>query len=178
MSLYFITGSKHKVAEIKACIPDIEQLEIELEEIQGLDPHTVLAHKLREAQKRHSGACIVEDTSLYIDGMNGLPGPLIKWFFEALDVDGLARLAQMYGGTAMAKTLIGYADETGSVEFFEGDLRGHIVEPRGENTFGWNTIFVPEGYDKTFAEIGFEEKSKISMRAKAAQKLKKYLETR
>ncbi|HVY73095.1 MAG TPA: non-canonical purine NTP pyrophosphatase [Candidatus Paceibacterota bacterium] len=176
MALYFITGSKHKVAEIQAHIANVEQLEIELDEIQGLDPHIVLEHKLAEARKHHTGAFIVEDTSLYFDGMNGLPGPLVKWFFEALGIEGMVRLAKSYGGKAIAKTLIGYADEKGEVQFFEGELAGTMVEPRGENTFGWNTIFMPEGTGKTFAELGFEEKNKISMRAQAAQKLKEYLE--
>lgn len=179
MSLYFITGSKNKVAEIKHYIPDIEQLYIELPEIQGLDSHQVLTAKLLEARKHHGNAYIVEDTSLYFDGMNGLPGPLIKWFLEALDVEGLASLAEKYGGAAVAKTLIGYSDEKGNVEFFEGELRGTIVTPReGGISFGWNNIFVPEGESRTFSEMSVEEKNAISMRGRAAQKLKLYLENR
>ncbi len=176
MALYFVTGSTHKLAEIKAIIPTIEQLEIELPEIQALDPHKVLAAKLAEARTYAQGSFIVEDTSLYIDGMNGLPGPYIKSFFEALGVEGLAKLGSFYGGKATAKTLIGYSSEEGSVEFFEGAISGTLVEPRGDETFGWNSIFVPDGFDKTFSELGFEEKNKISMRAEAAQKLKAYLE--
>lgn len=178
MALFFITGSKHKVAEIRAHIPDIEQLEIELPEIQTLDAHEVLRAKLAEAQKHHNGAFIVEDTALYFDGMNGLPGPLIKWFFEALGVDGLVKLSTLYGGKATVKTIIGYMDEEKQTRFFEGEIHGSLVEPRGEDTFGWNAIFVPEGYDKTFTELGFEEKNKISMRAQAARKLKEYLSSK
>lgn len=174
--LYFLTGSKNKVAEIKALLPEVEQLEIELQEIQSLDPHEVLRAKLAEAQKRHSGACIVEDTSLYFDGMNGLPGPFIKWFLEALGMEGLAKLALSYGGSVVAKTLIAYVDETGAVEFFEGEAHGRIVLPQGENLFGWDVIFVPDGYTKTYAELGPEEKNSISMRRKAAEKLKEYLD--
>jgi inosine triphosphate pyrophosphatase len=175
MALYFITGSKNKFAEIRAIVPYIEQLEIDLPELQELDPHTILSAKLSEARKHHTGALIVEDTSLYFDGMNGLPGPFIKWFLQALEFEGLAKLAAYYGGAATAKTLIAYADETGTVEFFEGEVKGTIVPPRQLSGFGWDAIFVPEGYDKTFAELGLEEKNKISMRRKAAEKLKAYL---
>jgi inosine triphosphate pyrophosphatase len=177
MALFFITGSNKKVAEIKAHIPTIEQLDIELPEIQGLDPHKILAAKLLEARKHYGNEYIVEDTSLYFDGMNGLPGPLIKWFVEALGLEGLATLAAGYTGKAVAKTLIGYADERGAVEFFEGEMHGTIVPPRGEG-YGWDAIFVPDGYDKTLAELGVEEKNALSMRAKAAQKLKHYLDAR
>jgi inosine triphosphate pyrophosphatase len=175
MALFFITGSKNKVAEIKAVVPQVEQLEIDLPEIQSLDPHAILAAKLSAARAHHSGAFIVEDTSLYFDGMNGLPGPFIKWFLEALGVGGLASLAQPYGGRAVAKTLIGYADESGRVEFFEGEMRGRIVAPQGEG-YGWDSIFIPEGYETTLGVLGVEEKNNISMRARAAQKLKQYLE--
>ncbi|MBY0472968.1 non-canonical purine NTP pyrophosphatase [Patescibacteria group bacterium] len=178
MALYFITGSKNKVAEVQSVLPDIEQMEINLPEVQELDPHTILAAKLAEAQKHHKGEFIVEDTSLYFEGMNGLPGPFVKWFFEALGAGGLASLAEFYGGKATAKTLIGYADEKGEVQFFEGEMKGMIVQPRTPSGFGWDNIFVPEGYDKTFGELGPEIKNTISMRVQAARKLKEYLDTK
>lgn len=175
MTLYFITGSKNKVAEVQAVLPEVEQLDIDLQETQELDPHKILAAKLLEARKHHGNAYIVEDTSLYFDGMNGLPGPFVKWFLQALGLEGLAQLAKNYGGTATAKTLIGYADEKGKVEFFEGEVRGTIVAPREPGGFGWDAIFMPEGYGKTFGELGTEQKNAISMRRKAAEKLKAYL---
>lgn len=179
MALYFITGSKNKFAEVQAYIPSVEQLEINLPEIQSLDPHEILRAKLEEARKHHGGEYMVEDTSLYFDGMNGLPGPFIKWFVEALSVGGLASLAEKYGSGATAKTLIGYADEKGEVEFFEGELPGTIVQPRnGSTAFGWDDIFVPNGETKAFSEMSSEEKNAISMRGKAAQKLKLYLDSR
>jgi inosine triphosphate pyrophosphatase len=176
MALFFVTGSKNKVAEIQAVVPNVEQLEIDLPEVQDLDPHKIITAKLFEARKHKEGAYIVEDTSLYFDGMNGLPGPLIKWFLQALGPERLAALAQQYGGKAVAKTIIGYADERGAVEFFEGETRGTIVVPTAATSFGWDAIFMPEGYDQTFDELGAEIKNTISMRRKAAEKLKEYLE--
>ena len=177
MALYFITGSKNKVAEVQSVLPQIEQLEIDLQEIQELDPHKIIAAKLSEArQHHHDGSFMVEDTSLYFEGMNGLPGPFIKWFLSALGSEKLAELAQFYGGKATAKTLIGYADETGTVKFFEGEITGTIVAPRTPILFGWDEIFIPEGYDKTFGELGVEIKNTMSMRIQAARKLKEYLD--
>ncbi len=179
MALYFITGSKNKVAEIASVLPQIEQLEIDLQEIQELDPHKIITHKLSEAQKYHEGSeYIVEDTSLYFEGMNGLPGPLIKWFLGALGPDKLAELATLYGGKAVAKTLIGYSHKQEGVQFFEGEMAGTIVAPRTTTGFGWDNIFIPEGYDQTFGQLGIEKKNEISMRVQAARKLKGYLDTK
>lgn len=60
--------------------------------------------------------------------------------------------------------------------YFEGIIKGKIVKPRGESNFGWDPIFVPEGFGKTFAEMGVEEKNKISHRKIVLEKLKKYIE--
>ena len=61
-------------------------------------------------------------------------------------------------------------------KYFEGIVKGKIVEPRGESDFGWDPIFVPEGFGKTFAEMGVEEKNKISHRKIALEKLRKFVE--
>lgn len=89
--------------------------------------------------------------------------------------DGLVKMANVFGNDAEARTWIGYI-ENGKVEFFEGVIRGKIVEARGENGFGWDAIFQPEGYEKTFAEMTMEEKNESSMRKMAFQKLKNYLD--
>lgn len=177
MSLYFITGSKNKFEEVKSVVGDIEQFELDLPEIQEIDAHKVITNKLFESQsalKEHKRV-IVEDTSLYLDALNGLPGPLIKWFMKTVGNEGLYKMAAAFGNFgAEAKTIIGYTDGK-QIEFFEGSLRGNIVEPRGESNFGWDPIFEPEGRTKTFAEMGVEEKNTLSMRKLAAEKLKTFL---
>ncbi len=176
MSLYFITGNKNKLAEIQAIIPDIEQLEIDLPEIQDIDPHEIIRAKLQEALKHHSGPFIVEDTSLVIKSMNGLPGPFIKWFLQALGIDGIWKTASAFGNAdAQVMALLGYAKSIDDIQFFEGVVEGEIVKPRGEARFGWDPIFQPKGFDKTFAEMTPEEKNEISHRRMAANKLKEFL---
>ena len=177
MSLSFITGNAGKFSEIKEIIPNIEQLNIDLVEIQELDSYKVIEAKLREAQKVHQGALMIEDTSLYFKAMNGLPGPLIKWFLEAMGLEGLAELAlKLENQEAEARTIIGYISETGEIKYFEGKLAGQIVKPRGDNGFGWDKIFELEESGKTLAELSLEEKNKISMRQEAVRQLQKYLE--
>ncbi|KKQ35740.1 MAG: Ham1 family protein [Candidatus Nomurabacteria bacterium GW2011_GWB1_37_5] len=176
MPLYFITGNKNKLAEVKSVIADVEQLDINLPEIQEIDAHKIIAEKLHEAFHHHSGEFIVEDTSLYLSCLNGLPGPLIKWFMQTIGNEGIARIAEKFeNAEAEARTIIGYAKNKEEIKYFEGVIKGKIVKPRGETKFGWDPIFQPDGYDKTFAEMKAEEKNNISMRRLALEKLKEFL---
>lgn len=155
---------------------ELKQLDIDLVELQDIDPEIVVKAKLQEAHEKQHGAFIIEDTSLTFEGLNGLPGPLIKWFMKSLGNDGLANLAtKLNSPKAIAYTIIGYSDENNKTAFFRGEMYGTIVQPRGNMGFGWDPIFVPEGYDKTLAEMTSEEKNAISTRRLAAERLHEYL---
>lgn len=174
--IYFITGSEDKFNEAKAIIPELERLDIDLVEIQDTNARNILEAKLREAATHRQGRFIVEDTSLYFDCLNGLPGPLIKWFMKTVGDKGLYEIVEKVdsGNAAQAKTIIGYYDN-GTTSYFEGTVNGEIVSPRGNNGFGWDAIFLPEGSDKTFAEMTADEKNSLSMRKIAFNKLKNKL---
>jgi len=177
MTICFITGNKNKLLEAQTVIPELNQFEIDLPEIQDIDPHVIIKAKLNEALKHKKTGLIVEDTSLYLDCMNGLPGPLIKWFLKAIGNEGIYNMAKGLGNTsAKVKTIIGYAKTKNHIHFFEGVMKGKIVSPRGKIKFGWDPIFVPEGHDETYAEMNVGEKNKISMRKLAFLKLKKHLD--
>ena len=177
MALYFITGNSGKFAEAEAILSDVEQLNLELPEIQSLDSREIIEAKLAAARERHDGAFIVEDTSLACEGLGGLPGPLIKWFLRALSLEQIAQLVVASGNArAEAKVTIGYVDKEGRESFFEGVQRGNITAPRGEGGFGWDPIFQPDGYAQTFGEMGREQKNEISMRRKALEQLRGYLD--
>lgn len=177
MNIFFITGNKDKLREIQALIPDVQGVDMDVTEIQEIDAHKIIAAKLAEAQRYQSGTFIVEDTSLYIDSMNGLPGPLIKWFLKSVGVLGVYKLAEAFESTkATARTIIGYAGEDGNILFFEGSIKGTVVPPRGINGFGWDAIFQPERSSKTFAEMMPKEKNQFSMRRLAVEGLQRHLE--
>lgn len=174
--LSFITGNKNKFAEMQAVFPHIQQLDIDLPEIQELDPKRIIEEKLKEALKHHKGELIVEDTSLCLDAMNGLPGTFIKWFLQTMGGEKLHAIATSFGiFGAQAKTWIGYANEAGEIRFFEGVVEGEVVARSSGEGFGWDPFFRPNGSELSFAAMGKEEKNKISMRRFAAEKLKTYL---
>lgn len=176
MKLYFITGNKAKFEEVKSILPFVEQLDIDLPEIQEVDAREIIRKKLLEALNHAQGEFIVEDTSLYLECLKGLPGPLIKWFLKTIGNSGLAQIAVYFKNTnAEARTIVGYAKNHEEVYFFEGIIKGNVVMPRGDSNFGWGVIFQPLGYEKTFAEMSKEDKNKISMRKLALDKLKNFL---
>jgi inosine triphosphate pyrophosphatase len=177
MGLIFITGNRLKFAEISAVIDEVKQVDLDLPEIQEIDPRKIIEAKLETAVSKGLTPVMVEDTSLYFESLNGLPGPLIKWFLKAVGTRGVYELAVGSGDTrAVAKTVIGIARALGQFEYFEGSVDGEIVAPRGTE-LGWNSIFQPSGSNQTFGEMTDQERLGWSMRRIAAEKLRQVLNT-
>lgn len=174
--LFFVTGNKNKYAEAQQIIPNLLQADLDLIEIQGIDTKSIIRAKLLEAKSRIAGSIIVEDTSLEFQCLNGLPGPLIKWFLKKMGNKRLAELAINNKNTSAKAILwIGYLDPKGGIRYFSASLKGEIVIPKGRHGFGWDPIFRPLGHSKTLAEMTLAEKNCISMRAKAFEKLRSCL---
>jgi inosine triphosphate pyrophosphatase len=178
MKFYFMTSNENKYLEVKKFlkgIRDVLPLVYDLPEMQHTDEKEIVRLKLEVGKKHRKGEIIVEDTGLHLDCLNGLPGPFIKWFVKILGPEGIYDMAKRLGNlNAEARCVIGYCNKTN--EFFEGSIRGKLVPPRGENGFGWDPIFLPDGHDKTFAEMPTTEKNAISHRGIALDKLKGFLE--
>ena len=122
---------------------------------------------------------IVEDTGFYIDCLPGLPGPLIKWFLKTIGRKGIYEICKKFDNfKAKNISMIGYRSEKGEIKFFKGETSGAVVMERGESGFGWDPIFVPDGDERTYAEMSTGEKNEVSMRRKAFEELKEYLGSR
>ncbi len=175
--LYFITGNKGKLEEAQAILGDVrlEQFDVDLPEIQEIDARAVVKAKLAAALEHHEGPFIVDDVSVRCEALNGLPGPMIKWFLKSFSLEEIHDLLKKLDNTNVeVSLLIGYARDRDDIHFFEGVVRGKIVAPRGES-FGWDPIFLPDGSDKTYGEMNGEEKNKISHRRLALDKLGEFL---
>ncbi len=161
---------------MRALLPQVVRLDIDLPEIQHTDPQAVITAKLQAASSHYPGRFIVEDTSLSLACLNGLPGPLTKWFLQALGNNGLFKLAHKMGDlAATASTVIGYFAGPSEIFFFSAAISGSLVAPRGKSGFGWDSIFQPGGHAKTFAQMTAQEKNQVSMRRMAVAKLKHHL---
>lgn len=175
--MLFLTSNEGKFKEFEEILDvDLERKNIELEEIQAVEIKEVIKPKLTKAYERLNEPVIVDDTGIFIQDWNRLPGALSRFFMERL---GNEKICQMLGEErkASVETYVGFKDEK-NTKIFEGKVEGKIAkEPRGEG-FGWDPIFIPEGYEKTFGEMTKEEKNRISMRKKALKKFNHYLGSR
>src|SRR5262249_22420118 len=121
---------------------------------------------------------LVEDTSLCMTALNGLPGVYIKWFLEKIGLSGLINMLAAYSDkSAYAQCIFAYHDggSTDSPKLFVGRCPGVIVpKPRGPTSFGWDPIFQPDGQVLTFAEMEKSEKNKISHRARSLHLLEEF----
>lgn len=183
--LVLVSGNKPKAREVERIIQiPIDIVDVEIDEIQGLDPKKIVLHKLNEAFKIVGKPVIVDDVSFEVEVWNGFPGPLIKWLLEGKNDPSL--ILKMLGNEknrkATAKLYLGYHDGKKS-HIFSGEVKGTIAnESRGDNGFGWDKVFIPDGFNQTFAEMDLESdqqniKDKISHRGKTLAKFKKFLDS-
>jgi len=180
-NLTVVTGNSKKLREIQSAFEDID-LEItneklDLVEIQSLDIEEICEYKVKEAYKILKKPVMVEDTSATIDELNGLPGPFIKFFQEKLGSEALIILANSC--TSRSATVIN------NVAYYDGE---HLIQAQGITQgsiskelasgvgFGFDYCFIPNGFDKTFAELGEEVKKEHYGRKKAIIKLKEKLQ--
>lgn len=171
---YFATTNTNKLQEISDILGfPLEQISLDLLEPQGLDVREVVTTKAKDAYERTGKAVLVEDTGLAIVAWNGLPGALIKWFMETVGNEGILRmLTAETNRRATATTAVGFYDGT-TMHLFVGELSGTVPhEQKGESSFGWDPIFVPNGHTKSFAEMTKEEKNTVSMRKIAVMKMR------
>lgn len=176
--LVFITGNQHKADFLAKLLGrPVKHHKLDLDELQSLDLHAVAEHKVRQAYEILKQPVLVEDASLTFPAMGRLPGTFIKWFVEELGYDGLLRLANSLP-SQKAHGKVCYALYDGKeVKIFDGEMHGRIAkEARGTGGFGFDPIFINDGYDITRAEMDEETYFKTSYRADAMQKLKEHLD--
>lgn len=168
-----VTGNPNKLSELQAIFPpevELTHADIDITEIQG-EPDEVVADKLQKAYEAVGSPVIVEDVSAELACHNGLPGPYIKHYEKKLGKGALWTLAQhAVDKSVIIRCTMGYFD--GDVKIIEeGVVNGTVVPPRGENGFGFDFVFVPEGQTKTTAEMAPAEKNQISWRGLATRAL-------
>jgi len=173
--MIFATGNHQKLKEFEEILGiKLNHSDLDLDEIQSIEVEEVAKHKARQAYSLLKEPVIVEDTGLYFEELNGLPGALIKFFVKKLSLDKICSLIEE-NRKAKAITCIAYFDGK-ELKTFTGETKGEVAEePKGSNGFGWDPIFIPEGYNRTFAELTDEEKTSKFMRKEAIKKLKVFL---
>ena len=188
MKLVFSTGNLNKANEIKSMLPeDTELLTLKDLDLEDDIPETAptlegnAKLKAKYVVEHYNIDCFADDTGLEVYCLNNEPGVLsARYAGEQKSSEDnikllLSRLIEKNDRRARFRTVIALHLD-GNLHTFEGIVEGKIIhEKRGEKGFGYDPIFVPDGYDITFAEMSLNEKNMISHRAKAFAKLIEFL---
>ena len=188
--LVFATNNAHKLEEVRAVLENKIEI-ISLNELGCYDdiPETAVTlegNALIKAEyvfNKFGMACIADDTGLEVEALNGEPGVYsARYGGEPHNAQKnmqklLTNLKGVENRKARFRTVIVLKDTEREL-YFEGTIHGHISEtPSGAAGFGYDPVFVPDGYNKSFAELGSELKNKISHRALAVESLIRFLKT-
>lgn len=187
--LVFATNNQNKLKEVRRLLSDADVEILSLTEINCHDEIEEPFHTLEEnaraksdhVNKKYNMNCFADDTGLEIQALEGKPG-VFSARYAGSDADSSKNiekvLSELYGKNnrlARFRTVISLIID-GEEFQFEGIVNGQISESlKGEDGFGYDPIFVPDGFDKTFAEMSMESKNQISHRAIAVNKLTEFL---
>lgn len=184
--IVFATNNAHKLEEVAAILgEEFEVLSLRTIGCTADIPETsdtFAGNALQKAQyvKEHYGYdCFADDSGLEVDALDGAPGVYSARYSGGGSEENMSKLLYNLTGKsergAQFRTVIALLIGEES-HLFEGIVRGTIIdERRGEGGFGYDPIFMPEGYDLTFAQLGSEVKNRISHRAKAVELLAEFL---
>ena len=174
--LTFITGNQHKANYLAQFLGlHIDHLKLDLDEIQSLDLHQVVEHKVRQAYEKIQSPVIVEDVSLEFSALGRLPGTFIKHFIDEIPLQTICSLLENKRRNATARCMIAYYDGT-NLEFFEQFLDGEIAqEPSGTGGYGWDSIFIPRGFSTTNAALSEADYQNVYLQIKPLLALKNFL---
>ena len=179
MRIRFVSSDACKIREVRTILESddivVVPVSIKIEEIQTENVQSLVHQKVLKAFQRIGRPVFVEHTVLELKGLNGLPGGLTQIFWDRLQADTFAALVNgLSSRVVTARTVIGYCDGQ-SICFFEGEVTGTVPEePAGDREFQWDCVFVPDGYEQTFAELG-AKKNQISMRRRALDEFATFL---
>lgn len=178
-TITFITGNPDKLRELRDIFPrhlELTHKKLDIDEIQTLDLHEIISHKLRQAYSVIGKPVIVEDVSAGLESLDGLPGPFIKFFNQKLGGDALYKIGAPNDRAVITCTM-GYYDGDQEI-VVDGVVTGTVVSPRGSSGFGFDIVIQPDGYTQTFAEMDPAIKNEISHRGRAAQAMAEALSKR
>lgn len=175
----FVTSNRHKFREVEIIFNkqsrQVQWKELEYEEIQADTTEEVSLDSCTKIRDEIQGDFFIEDTGLFIDHLKGFPGVYSSYVQKTIGNDGILKLLYESPRTGYIKTVI-TAFIGGEMLQFSGVLNGAISHsPRGKKGFGYDPIFVPEGYEKTLSEMSPEEKSTMSHRYKAVMSFMDHL---
>jgi XTP/dITP diphosphohydrolase len=178
-ALAFVTSNPHKFREAERVLKgfgvNIRHAKLSYPEIRGDDPAEIAADSVRKLKDKVKPPFFVEDTGLFVEGLNGFPGAYAAWALRKIGLQGLLRLMKGEKNRKAAfRTAVALYDGKRAV-VFTGEAKGSIATAqKGKGGFGYDPVFVPRGSRKSFAQMSSEEKDALSHRRNALVKLANY----
>jgi XTP/dITP diphosphohydrolase len=182
--IFFATSNRHKFREIKALALQfgvkIKMFRFKGFEVQSESLTEIAKQSITEVSKKVKAKVMVEDAGLFVEALNGFPGPYSSYVYKTIGFEGILKLLEgEKNRKAYFLSAIAFASPETKIKVFTGRCNGRIAfEARGESGFGFDPIFQPEGSEKTFAEMSLNEKNMFSHRAKALRQLATWLLSR
>lgn len=179
-TIYFITSNKGKVLEAKQKLSTIDyevvQKNLGYPEIQAIKLEDVATYGVEHVQKKFNQPFILEDAGLFIDALDGFPGVFSAYVFHTIGCEGILKLMEKYKDEnehkAVFRSVYAYGEPDKKPRLFIGECIGVISqEIIGDHGFGYDPIFIPNGQNRTFAQMETDEKNYYSHRGKALDKL-------
>ncbi|UCF59532.1 MAG: XTP/dITP diphosphatase [Candidatus Bathyarchaeota archaeon] len=174
---FFVTGNIHKFNEVRHVLAKYKVatalLRAKASEIQDDNIENIAKASVRDAVERCRLPIFVEDAGLFIDALNGFPGPYSSYMYRTIGIKGILKLMkEVEKRNAYFHSVIAFCSPKESPKCFHGKVKGKISqEERGNSGFGFDPIFKPsDSPNRTFAEMATEEKNKFSHRAQALRK--------
>ncbi len=169
--LFFVSSNRHKYLEAKKILENFDInlgfIKCELQEIQNRSIRKIAAHKAFNAFNQYNKPIIIEDNGLFINTLNGFPGPFSSYVFKTIGNEGVLQLIKKIR-TAKFVSVIAYCDKKNKCTLFEANIHGNISKNILGNGWGYDPIFIPKGKHKTFAQL--TNKNQISHRFQALKK--------
>ena len=177
LDITFITGNQNKADYLAKYLGyPVKHKKVDLDEIQSLDLRAIVEHKVRQAYEIVQAPVLVEDVSLEFEALGRFPGTFIKFLVDEVSPDIICHMLDNLSRDAVARCVFGYYDGK-ELRLFEGYMKGAIsMQPKGENGYGWDKIFIPEGYEVTRAEMNEEDDKKTYTTIKPFADLKEFIE--
>lgn len=179
-NLTFVTGNKHKLAEVQALMKsnqikmEIIASKIEPKELQANTLEEVAKFKLLSVKEWIKPPYIIEDAGFFVDDVcHGFPGVYSSYVMKTIGYNGILKIMEhSKERKAHFESVIGYMDEYYQIRLYKGINEGKVsLEARGESGFGFDPIFISDDTpNRTFAELSMEEKNNISHRRRAMMK--------
>lgn len=182
IKFYFATRNRYKLAEAQnvlkrydVCLEptDIVKLEVQSESLEDIAINAAI-----DAYRQLRKPVVVEDSGLFIEALNGFPGPYSSFVYKTIGLQGILKLmADVADRRARFEAVVALAIDEDDVHVFKGVVEGVIsTEIRGNKGFGFDPIFIPlEGDGRTFAEMDIDEKNRYSHRGRAFDMLGRWI---